>query len=60
MKKTKNPKRLGRAKTDEIGNKYDNSSNTVEKIISVTKTSSRVYKPKIYKEVIIDLIYSRQ
>lgn len=53
-------KRLKKAKTDKIGNKYGDSSSIVEKIISVAKTSSRVYEPKIYEEAIIDPIYSRQ
>lgn len=35
-------------------------STLTEKIMSVAKTNNRVYKPKIYKEVISNLIYSKR
>lgn len=59
IKKTKSTKRLSRAKTDNIGNKYSNSNDNVKKIMLVAEIKSRVYKPKIYKEVIIDPIHSK-
>lgn len=53
-------KRLNRDKTIEISNKYSNTSGIVEKVMLVAKTSSRVYKPKIYKKTITNPIHSRQ
>lgn len=35
-------------------------STPAEKIMSVTKTSSRIYKPKTYEEAINDPIHSRK
>lgn len=32
----------------------------IKKIISVTETSSKVYKPKTYKQTISNLIHTRQ
>lgn len=60
IKKIESSKRSSRAKTDKIDNKYANSNNTVKKIILVVKTSSKIYEPKTYKKVIIELIYFRQ
>lgn len=57
---TKSPERSGRAKIDEIGNKYSNSSSTTERIMLGTKISIRVYEPKTYKEAIRDPIHSKQ
>lgn len=57
---TKSSKRSGRAKTDEIGHKYNDTNGTLEKIMSVAKTNSKVYEPKTYEEVIMDPIHSKQ
>lgn len=51
---------LNSIKMNEITNIDGNTSTSTEKIISVTKTSNRVYEPKIYKEAISNLIHSRQ
>lgn len=55
----KSLKRLGKAKIDKIDNKYGNSNGITKEKMSVVKTSSKVYKPKTYKEIITDFIYSK-
>lgn len=57
--KAKSSELLGRDKIFKVGNKYGNTSGTTKKIMSVAKTYNRLYKLKTYKEVIIDLIYSK-
>lgn len=57
---TESLKRSGGAKNDETGHKYGDTSSTVEKIISVAETSSKVYEPKTYKEAITDPIQFKQ
>ncbi|MCJ1349502.1 hypothetical protein MMC31_007743 [Peltigera leucophlebia] len=50
---------LERSGPDEIINVDDDVNTPSEKIMSMTKTSSRVYEPKTYEEAITDPIHSR-
>lgn len=42
--------RSSKVKINKISYEYGNTSNTVEKIISVAETSNKVYEPKTYKK----------
>lgn len=52
-------KQLKRSSPDKIVNRNNDINTPLEKIISMIKTSRRVYKPKIDEKAITNLIYSR-
>lgn len=54
------PSSIELRKSKDLNSTEKNSDKDIDKIMSITKTESNVYKPKIYTKVASNFIYIRK